>query len=463
MRVADRLRRLALQAAALVAAVFISTPLLPALATDLISPEPKLRFVDSNGVALSGGKLFTYTAGSTTKTPTYTDSTGGTPNANPIILDTRGEANVWLVPGQVYKYTLSPSTDSDPPTNPIWTVDQLQAAVGLSAIGNNQVLCNTSGGSAIPVGCSMATLTSILNTCTATLQGLVPAPPNNTTTFLRGDCTFAAVSLVRRELSANTNYYVNSATGFDTNDCLSAISPCFSIQHAWSLVSSLDLLGYIATINIADGAYGSLAAAGGVPGATSGTGSIVFLGNTTTPASVTMTGLNAIAVTNGANVTVKGVQVNGTGLPANAQGYGIVASGGANVTFDRVTFGICGNAQIGAQQGSSVSTLISGGTYNITGTGKYHASVSQSGGFIYLGGATVTITGTPAYSGSFAQATQVSAISAAGMTFVGGATGQRFIASLNGVIDTGTGAGNVDNSYFPGNSAGAVSTGAQYN
>ena len=34
--------------------------------------------------------------------------------------------------------------------------------------------------------------TAMLDAATATLKGLVPTPPNNTTTFLRGDATFAA-------------------------------------------------------------------------------------------------------------------------------------------------------------------------------------------------------------------------------------------------------------------------------
>ena len=45
-------------------------------------------------------------------------------------------------------------------------------------------------------GYTFTQLTALLNPCTATMQGLVPAPPNNTTTFLRGDCTFAAVPAV---------------------------------------------------------------------------------------------------------------------------------------------------------------------------------------------------------------------------------------------------------------------------
>lgn len=97
------------------------------MTTELLSPLPVLRFVDNNGNALTGGKLFTYAAGSTTKLATYTDNTGGTANTNPIILNSRGECNVWIPPGTPYKFVLSPSTDTDPPTNPIWTVDQITA------------------------------------------------------------------------------------------------------------------------------------------------------------------------------------------------------------------------------------------------------------------------------------------------------------------------------------------------
>jgi hypothetical protein len=95
------------------------------MTTNTLSPLPKLRFTDSNNSALVSGKLFTYQAASTTKLTTYTDSTGSTPNSNPIILDYRGECNCWIPPNTAYKFTLAPSTDTDPPTNPIWTVDNL--------------------------------------------------------------------------------------------------------------------------------------------------------------------------------------------------------------------------------------------------------------------------------------------------------------------------------------------------
>lgn len=71
------------------------------------------QFFDDNGDPLSGGKIFTYAAGTTTPKATYTDYTGGTPNANPIILDAAGRTpdEVWLNYGDAYKFILKTSTD----------------------------------------------------------------------------------------------------------------------------------------------------------------------------------------------------------------------------------------------------------------------------------------------------------------------------------------------------------------
>lgn len=88
----------------------------------LLTPLPKFQAFDSNGNPLSGGKLYTYIAGTTTPLATYTDQGGGTPNANPVILDSRGEANVWLGTTNSYKFVLKTSADVT-----IWTVDSISA------------------------------------------------------------------------------------------------------------------------------------------------------------------------------------------------------------------------------------------------------------------------------------------------------------------------------------------------
>lgn len=85
---------------------------------------PWLQFFDSNADVLSGGKLFFYEAGTTTKITTYSDSGLSVANTNPIILDAAGrpEVDIFLSPDD-YKIVLTDSTDTDPPASPIWTKD----------------------------------------------------------------------------------------------------------------------------------------------------------------------------------------------------------------------------------------------------------------------------------------------------------------------------------------------------
>lgn len=93
-----------------------------------LTPSPKMQFFDANGNPLVGGKLYTYSAGTVTPLATYTDSTGASANTNPIILDSRGEANVWLGSAS-YKMVLKDSTDAL-----IWTVDNILGNAALVAL-----------------------------------------------------------------------------------------------------------------------------------------------------------------------------------------------------------------------------------------------------------------------------------------------------------------------------------------
>lgn len=65
---------------------------------------------DNDGNPLAGGKVYTYEAGTSTPKVTYTDSSGGTPNANPVILDASGRASIWLGDGG-YKFILTDAND----------------------------------------------------------------------------------------------------------------------------------------------------------------------------------------------------------------------------------------------------------------------------------------------------------------------------------------------------------------
>lgn len=85
-----------------------------------LSPAPKAQFFDANGDPLVGGKVYTYAAGTTTPLATYTDASGVFANGNPIILDARGEANIWYSSGSAYKVVLADASDAV-----IWTVDNI--------------------------------------------------------------------------------------------------------------------------------------------------------------------------------------------------------------------------------------------------------------------------------------------------------------------------------------------------
>ena len=69
-------------------------------------------FTDDNEV-LSGGKIYTYAAGTTTPQATYTSVAGTSVNSNPIILDSGGRLpeDMWLSEGVTYRFVLTDAND----------------------------------------------------------------------------------------------------------------------------------------------------------------------------------------------------------------------------------------------------------------------------------------------------------------------------------------------------------------
>ncbi len=57
----------------------------------------------------SGALIYTYLAGTTTNKTTYSDQGLTTPNANPVVADANGEANVWLSDDTLYKIVITDS------------------------------------------------------------------------------------------------------------------------------------------------------------------------------------------------------------------------------------------------------------------------------------------------------------------------------------------------------------------
>jgi hypothetical protein len=125
------------------------------------------QFFDNNGVPLSGGKLYTYQAGTTTNQPTYTTSTGNTAHTNPIVLDSAGRvpggSEVWLTDGQSYKITLK--TDADVQ---LWSVDNISGINDFSSL--QPVVYNSVGD----------------GTTVAFVLASAPIDENNTQVFVNG-------------------------------------------------------------------------------------------------------------------------------------------------------------------------------------------------------------------------------------------------------------------------------------
>lgn len=73
-----------------------------------LSPVGNEQQNDANGAPLSGGFVYAYQAGTTTPIATYTDSTGVTPQANPIVLNSSGlpASPIWLPNGQAVKLVI---------------------------------------------------------------------------------------------------------------------------------------------------------------------------------------------------------------------------------------------------------------------------------------------------------------------------------------------------------------------
>jgi hypothetical protein len=112
--------------------------------TTALLPTPKNQFLDDNGNPLAGGCVFAYQAGTTVAQATYTDSTGAFPNANPVILDSAGRANIWLS-SALYKIILKSAGGINCASGTqIYSVDNV-SNTGLRAL-TLAVLLNPSGG-----------------------------------------------------------------------------------------------------------------------------------------------------------------------------------------------------------------------------------------------------------------------------------------------------------------------------
>lgn len=276
------------------------------------------------------------------------------------------------------------------------------------------------------------------------------------------DGTNFRVTASRVKLLQNLTLYVridgsNSNTGFVNN----AGGALLTLVGAYNRIVTLyDLNGFTVTVIVGAGTYTA-----GLPVSVPwiGGGSIVFHGDTTTPANVHISTTNADCFR--VTCPLPGVlTVQGFKLQTTTDGIGINHLGVGVINFDRMAFHSCALAHMAcAAAGAQImvgSQFGNSGSYSITGGAGYHMLLS-SNAWIRCVLAAITVSGTPAFGGfGFVWCTRNSVLDiSGGTTITGAATGARFLVEKNALIDTG---GKDKTIFFPGSLVGVEATGGRW-
>lgn len=256
-------------------------------------------------------------------------------------------------------------------------------------------------------------------------------------------------------ITANTTFFINNSTGSDSNNGTTTGTAWASLAHAIQVLKGLNLNGFTVTLQLAN--TGVAYASPGVFAAPS-SGVIVIQGNATAQSSYQISGAG-VGTNQGVigcsfgTLSLVGLELVNTGTTNHL----LLAENGGNVFCQNVTF-------ITTVAGALALCLASVAGQITLQTGCIFAG---SAGFMWLasGGTIVMAAGlatasSPAFSVAVVEATNLGVILLAGSFSWGGsgATGVRYSATLNGVINTGgAGAG-----FFPGSSSGSTATGGQY-
>jgi len=159
------------------------------------------QFFDGAGNPLAGGRILTYTAGTTTPEATYTSISGVTPHSNPILLNSEGRvpAEIWLSEAVSYKFVLQNAAGVQ-----IGTYDDISGVNDLTVSGISW--SNVTG---TPTTLAGYGITDALSATTAASTYAPIASP-----------TFTGTALVPDNAPSNTNYPIgyreaplNSKTG----------------------------------------------------------------------------------------------------------------------------------------------------------------------------------------------------------------------------------------------------------
>jgi hypothetical protein len=360
------------------------------------------QFFDDNGNPLSGGKIFTYEAGTTSPLATYTTTIGDVANTNPIILDAAGRTpnEIWLAVGTLYKFILKTSTDvligtydGIPAINDPYSINSLLGSItGTNAIA----AAATPAITAYASGATYAFIAANTNTAAATISidGLTAKSitKNGSAALTAGDIQAGKLTWIQYD--GTTFQLLNN------------------IVYGGSVVNGTLTGGTATSLTLVASTITSLTAAlpvsSGGTGQTSYTNGQLLIGNTTgnTLTKTTLTAGNNVTITNGAgSVTISsasitlgtavastsGTSIDFTSIPANVKRVtimfqGVSTSGTSSV---QVQLGTTSGVETTNYLGASVAfasaqantlTYTSGAVLNTGGD----AATSVRHGFVQL-------------------------------------------------------------------------------
>lgn len=169
--------------------------------------SPKVQFTSSTGAPLANGTVTVYLAGTTTLTDTWQDKDLTVLNTNPITLDSRGEALVWLDTTKTYKFLLKNAGGATQ-----WTVDNITTTVAFATTEVDQFV-----GTGSQVAFTLGSAPGSLNNLTVVINGLQMKPTTDYTVS-GTTLTFTTAPALSDEIMARYGRGITPGAATDAND-----------------------------------------------------------------------------------------------------------------------------------------------------------------------------------------------------------------------------------------------------
>jgi hypothetical protein len=208
-----------------------------------LTPTPYQTVLDGDGVAVSGAKIYTYVAGTTTNATTYTTSDLSVANTNPIVADSAGRYVAYLAAGANMRFIVKTSADV--------TIDDQDnvlsvpgAAVNLDiegtvgeAVTAGQVVYMSSAAEATPLTAGLWYLTDADAAPTSTTAQTIGVAVSAIAINTAGTIRLAGLVTTAGAVTVGSAYYVSATPG-----AITVSAPTLSRQVGTAMTTSSLLL-----------------------------------------------------------------------------------------------------------------------------------------------------------------------------------------------------------------------------